>query len=78
MDNVKADAKSDIFRDDYGELVEQRCFLLLCGEGDANYMTLTNHINCFKEPREPWKLRIDLKINNTILEFCNEVISSQT
>lgn len=72
--------RSEIFQDDQGVVIEKRCFLLLCGpnDHDSNYLTIQIHVNVFKSPREPLKVDFSLKMENTMIEICNEVIQSQT
>lgn len=50
----------------------------MCGEDDldSNYLTVQTSINVFKEPREALKIQVDVKVHNTIIEMCNDVIQS--
>ena len=70
--------RSETFQDDYGVVVEKRCFFLMCGydDHDSNYMTIQISINIFKEPREPLKIDCSVRFHNTMIELCNEVIQS--
>lgn len=80
MDNPRMAKRSEIFLDDFGTVIEKRCFFLLCGADDidSNYMTFYICVNVFKEPREPYKLDINFTLANLCIEINNEVIQSQT
>lgn len=76
MDNKRMAKRSEVFQDDKGVVIEKRCFFLMCGEDDldSNYLTIQSSINIFKEPREAFKVVVDVKVHNTIIEMCNDVI----
>jgi hypothetical protein len=80
MDNPRMERRSETFQDDYGVVVEKRCFFLACGhdDHDTNYMTITISINVFKEPREPFNIDVQVNLHNTLVELCNEVFLSGT
>lgn len=49
----------------------------MCGDTDyTDFLEVTNGVNIFKRPRDPWFIDLSIKLHNTYIEICNDVIKS--
>ena len=80
MNNARLNKFSKYFESDIGDEIEQRCFFLFSGsdveQGNAFFMDVA-----FQQPDDPNQrkfVKVDIKVDNLIVEQCSDVIVSLT